>query len=133
MLTLSGAPLASVQKTVAELTAERDVVKSWAADDSWNELAVKIARLGEKFGPQMEKIGAAGGPLAEQMFDLVNAAPNVPDVFDKQDWRRALIKTLLEAQKQLDDSTDKLQTSSKKLPQRQRAQGQDRQSYRADS
>ncbi len=106
MLSLSGAPLASVQKTVSELMTVREQVKSWAADDSWNELAVKVAGLGEKFAPQMEKILAAGGPVAERIADLMNAAPNAPDAMQgKGEFN--FIEELLKIQKQVDDDTQK--------------------------
>ena len=114
MIGLSGAPLASVQKTVAELMTARDQVKGWAEEDSWNKLAVHMAGLAEKFGPQVEKILAAGGPVAERMADLMNAAPNVPDAFQPKD-EKTFLDEIVKVQKQIDDDSQKTGTHMQEM------------------
>ncbi len=100
---MSGAPLAAMRTWVTDLTAVREKLKDFAADDAFNQLAVKFGELSNKFGPQMaEQVG-----IIKDRFDqLAQAAKNVPGVFDDKD-ELTLQRQLLELQKQLDDETQK--------------------------
>ena len=100
---MRGAPLAAMQEWVRDLQAAHDKLKDFAADDAFNQLAVKFGELQNKFGPQMaEQVGV----IKDRFDQLAEAAKNVPGVFDNRD-ELTLQRQLLEAQKQMDDQTQK--------------------------
>jgi len=98
------AMIEGLQEWIVKLKEARDTVKEFAEEDAWNKLSGQIAGLAAKFPQQ---VGEMTGALKDLVTAAQKTADEVPAAFNKID-PAGLIGKWLEAQKQLDDQTQKM-------------------------